>query len=216
MAGSRSLTPREERLLVRCSRKLNPRDRALICAQLFLGFRISEILALTIGHVMHQGRIRPLVALAPRFLKGGHGPTRVIPVGPELHRALDCYLRARTRKENLQPSEPLFLSRESGAGGAAKALHRSTAERIIKRALLNICMEPHGLSTHTLRKSWAVRLFVESGHDIMLVRDGLGHRSVTATQRYLPVRGTQLAGFILKSDWTRPSKRESELPAGAF
>jgi len=51
MAGSRPLTNHEERALVRWIRHIRPRDRALITCQLFTGFRISEILALTVGHV---------------------------------------------------------------------------------------------------------------------------------------------------------------------
>ena len=95
MAGSRPLTPSEERHLVRQIRRINARDRALISAQLFLGFRISEVLALTIGHVWDGSRIRARVALPPRFLKGGFGTTRTIPIGPELRRALERYLAQR-------------------------------------------------------------------------------------------------------------------------
>ncbi len=73
MAGSRPLTSPKERLLVRHIRRINARDRALISAQLFLGFRISEVLALTIGHVWDGSRIRARVVLPPRFLKGPAG-----------------------------------------------------------------------------------------------------------------------------------------------
>lgn len=41
MAGARPLTSSEERLLVRYIRRINARDRALISAQLFLGFLIE-------------------------------------------------------------------------------------------------------------------------------------------------------------------------------
>jgi integrase len=95
MADSRPLTSGEERHLVRHIRRINARDRALIAAQLFLGFRISEIIALRVGHVWHHGQIRARVALPPRFLKGHYGRTRTIPIGPELHRALASCLKRR-------------------------------------------------------------------------------------------------------------------------
>jgi len=205
MAGSRSLTTAEERLLVRRIRKINARDCALVCAQLFLGFRISEILALTIGHVLYRGRIRDRIALPPRFLKGQRGTTRSVPVGPGLQRALERYLEKRARRAPLLSEAPLFLSRQHGANWAAKPLSRSSAEKIIKRQLGGICADPQGLSTHSLRKSWASRLYEKSGHDILIVRDGLGHRSVAVTQRYLPVRRAEVDAFILQSDWTRRS-----------
>src|SRR5258708_439168 len=92
MAGSRPLTPREERFLLRHIRRINARDRALISAQMFLGFRISEIFMLTIGHVVHHGAIRNRVALPPRFLKGIRGSMRTVPIGQELRGALERYL----------------------------------------------------------------------------------------------------------------------------
>jgi integrase len=175
MAGSRPLTEDEQRLLVRRSRRLGPRDRALICAQLFLGFRISEILSLTVGHVVYRGQIARRVSLPPRFLKGGYGGTRSVPMGPELTRALENYLRTRGELPALTAAEPLFLSRHHAPGGGGKPLCRSSAEKIIKRALLGVSPDdPAGLSTHSLRKSWATRLYEQSGHDLLCVRDGLG------------------------------------------
>ncbi|MDO8541827.1 MAG: tyrosine-type recombinase/integrase [Opitutaceae bacterium] len=206
MSGSRPLIPAEERRLVRHIRRINSRDRALISAQLFLGFRVSEVLALTVGHVFAGGHVRARVALPPRFLKGGYGGTRTIPVGPELRRALKRNLEERARHEDLQPGAPLFLSPRRELGGASKQICRSMAEKIIKRALIAVCGDPQGLSTHSLRKSWASRLYKSSGHDLLVVRDGLGHRSVAVTQVYLPTNRARLEDLVLQSDWTRSRK----------
>ena len=176
---------------------------------MFLGFRISEVLALTVGHVLDRGRIRPRVALPPRFLKGGRGTTRTIPIGPELQRALERYLQKRERHGELWADAPLFLSPRRGPGGAQQPICRSMAEKIIKRALVAIGADPQGLSTHSLRKSWAVRLYETSGHDLLVVRDGLGHRSVAVTQVYLPTNRTRLEDLIRRSDWTRSRKAQS-------
>ncbi len=93
MPISRPLSSREERRLLRQIRRGRARNRALITAQQFLGFRISEILALTIGHVLRDGKIREHVALPPRLLKGHYGSTRMVPVGPEFKRALEHYFK---------------------------------------------------------------------------------------------------------------------------
>jgi site-specific recombinase XerD len=98
----------------------------------------------------------------------------------------------------------LFLSRQHAPGGAPKPLCRSSAEKIIKRVLLGVAPnDPNGLSTHSLRKSWASRLYEESGHDLLCVRDGLGHSSVAVTQLYLPVNRQRLDELMAKADWTR-------------
>lgn len=209
MAGSRPLTSREERLLLRHIRRINARDRALISAQLFLGFRISEVLALTIGHVWDGSRIRARVALPPRFLKGGYGTTRTIPIGPELRRALERYLAQRSRPENLHPNAPLFLSPRPRLDGTQKPICLSMAEKIIKRVLVAVCADPQGLSTHSLRKSWSVRLYEASGHDLLVVRDGLGHHSVAVTQAYLPTDQVKMEDLILQGDWTRAKETKS-------
>lgn len=194
---------------------MNPRNRALICAQLFLGFRISEILSLTIGHVVFRGQISPRVTLPPRLLKGGYGGTRSVPVGPELTRALGRYLTKRGRLNQLPPDAPLFLSRERGPDGRPKGLSRSSAEKIIRRTLAALCpRDPSGLSTHSLRKSWAARLYEKSGHDLLLVRDGLGHSSVAVTQLYLGVDRQRLDQMVLQADWTRRRRGDSHAAAG--
>jgi integrase len=213
LSGSRPLTAHEQRIFLRHVRRLNPRNRALITAQMFLGFRISEVLAVTIGHVMHQGDIRSHVALPPRFFKGKRGNTRSVPIGPELHRALERYLAQRVRKHPLVLTEPLFRSRFHAADGGAKPISRSMAEKIIKRAFGAIRDDTQGLSSHSLRKSWAMRLYEASGHDLLIVRDGLGHRSFAVTQVYLPTARARVESLILKTDWTRRHSRRSESAA---
>jgi integrase len=95
-----------------------------------------------------------------------------------------------------------------------KSLGRSAAEKMIKSHLLAIAEgEVQTLSSHSLRKTWARRLYELSGHDILLVRDGLGHSSVDITQRYLTTKRERLDEMVLRSDWTRaPRKSVSPLP----
>lgn len=87
------------------------------------------------------------------------------------------------------------------------------AEKIIKRALVAVCDDPQGLSTHSLRKSRGLRLYRASGHDLLAVRDGLGHASVAVTQVYLPIDRARVEQLIRKSDWTRSRKTPAELRA---
>ena len=213
MAGSRSLTSTEERSLIRALRKLSARDRALIATQAFTGFRISEVLSLTIGQVFRNGRIVEKLGVRPKHLKGHYGNTRWVPVGPELRRTLETYLTSRARKEELNPASPLFLSREHGEGGVAKALSRSGAEKLIRRTLRSIAeCDGQRLSSHSLRKSWARRLYEKSGHNMLMVRDGLGHSSVAITEMYLSVNRDELEEVIKASDWTRCSKKKAKAP----
>lgn len=205
MAGSRPLTETEQRRLLRIARQLSPIRRALLTAEIFGGFRISETLALRVRHVVdRRGAIVNRIGLEPSRLKGRRGSTRWVPVGPELRRALESCVRHLGRQGPLDPNLPLFPSRQRGPNGEVRPLGRSAAEKFIKEILMRIAdQDLQGLSTHSLRKSWALRLWIASGKDILAVRDGLSHSSVEISQDYLSVDRTRVDECILAGDWTR-------------
>lgn len=70
----------------------------------------------------------------------------------------------------------------------------------LKRAFRVLGDDTQGLSSHRFRKSWAVWLYEASGHDLLIVRDGLGHRSVAVTRIYLPTARARAKSLILKTD----------------
>jgi len=109
MAGCRELTRAEERQLLQVVRRLPPRDRALISAQWFTGFRISEILSLTVGSVLRDNALVQKVGVAPRHLKGQRGCTRWVPLLPELRRALESWIGYMRRRWEITPDLPLFF-----------------------------------------------------------------------------------------------------------
>lgn len=59
MAGRRPLTYVEERFLIRVARRLSSRSRALVTTQWFTGFRVSEVLSLTVSSVRHRRAHEP-------------------------------------------------------------------------------------------------------------------------------------------------------------
>lgn len=220
MAGRRPLDRSEQRRLVLLARRLPPRDGALIMAQLMTGFRISEILSLTIGQVWRSGAVPTRVSIAPRHMKGGYGRTRSVPVTPELRRALERHLHCLACRYELTPDLPLFLSRESNPDGSARALCRETAHRIVHRAFERANIANDGrLGTHSLRKAWALNVYLASNRDICLLRAGMGHSSVVVTQKYLEVHQDELERAMLAVDRTRAprARREADvipLPMG--
>ena len=59
------------------------------------------------------------------------------------------------------------------------------AHNVLKQAFEKAGLNGH-LATHSLRKSFAQRLYDRTG-DIFAVQEMLGHKSVATTQRYLGV-----------------------------
>ena len=64
-------------------------------------------------------------------------------------------------------------------------MNRQTAHEMLKKAFTAAGLNGK-LATHSLRKSFAQRVYEESG-DIYLVQELLGHRNVSTTQKYIGV-----------------------------
>ncbi|WP_438480840.1 hypothetical protein [Oleiharenicola lentus] len=144
MAGRRSLIPLEERMLIAVTRKMTPRDGCLVTCQWMTGFRISEVLWITVSTVLKAREIVPKIGLAPRQMKGGYGKTRWVPVVPELKRAIERQLGWLRLRYELTPDIPLFTSRESSEGGGFKSLSRDMARHILKVRLRRLVLRTTG------------------------------------------------------------------------
>jgi excisionase family DNA binding protein len=154
----RILTPDEERrLLEHCADHLKP----IILVALHTGMRRGEVLGLKWEQVdFRQGQIK--------VEKTKSGKTRFIPINSELLETL------RELKKKDGKSEYLFVNPETGnplkdVKTAFKAASRRAG--ILK------------FRFHDCRHTFATRL-VESGVDLITVKELLGHSTVKVTERY--------------------------------
>ena len=67
-------------------------------------------------------------------------------------------------------------------------MHRQTAHQMLKKTFIAARLNGK-IATHSLRKSFAQPVYEQSS-DIYLVKELLGHRSVSTTQQYLGVNYT--------------------------
>ena len=212
MAGRRPLSDLEERSLLRVVRRLHPRDRALLTIQWFTGFRISEVLSLTVGQVYRGGELLPRIGVPPRHLKGSYGSTRYVPVTPEMQRALERHWRWLSRRFDVTPEMPLFPSRKKGKDGRRRAIHRVTAHELFIRVFAKAGISNDGrLGTHTLRKTFAKNVYKNSGHDLVVLKKALHHAQVDTTIRYLDIDAADIDQAITACDFTRRPRRAATL-----
>ena len=136
------------------------------------GMRLSELQGLNwpdIDSVSQQVKVR-----------GKGRKERIIPVGDHATLALRNYERVRdeltTRLRGRAERPAVFISR------TGKRISVRGIQKVVG-AFLDLIAEGAGLSTHSLRHSFATHL-LDAGADLRAVQELLGHASVSTTQIY--------------------------------
>ena len=183
MKGTRPLDTHEIRKVADCfDGTFAVRNRGLFMLGVSTGGRISELLSLTIGDV-YQNRAAVTDLLYDKSIVKGGEVSRAVPVNRDGKQAiLDLIAWHRERYNTTHKSRPLFPSRN---GQGTQRMSRRTAHDVLKKAFETAGLNGH-LATHSLRKSFAQRLYDRTG-DIFVVQEMLGHRNVATTQKYLGV-----------------------------
>ena len=177
-APPRALRPAEEERLLKVLREAEgaeaQRDRVLIELMLATGIRLSSALALDVEDVDPEGAV-----LLLREVKGGR-QERVL-LNARARRVLAGFIADHT-------TGPVFPGRDG---------HRITARHAQRR--FRFWREQAGIqeavTPHSLRHAFAERLYQRTG-DVLLVREALGHRSISATLVYAKVEARKLREAI--------------------
>ena len=183
MKGTRPLDNNEILLVSACfDGTFEIRNRGLFMLGVSTGGRISELLSLQIRDVYQNKRAVTDLLFDKSVVKGGE-VSRAVPVNSDGRRAIEELITwHRDRYKDTEANRPLFPSRN---GQGEKRMSRRTAHDVLKNAFEAAGLNGH-LATHSLRKSFAQRLYDRTG-DIFAVQEMLGHKSVTTTQKYLGV-----------------------------
>ena len=158
------------------------RNRSLFVLGVSVGGRISELLALKVNDVWQNNKPVGDLLFDRNIVKGGE-VSRAVPVNVDGRQAIEDLIAWQTELYgNIDATRPLFPSRK---GQGLQPMTRISAHRSLKPAFEAAGLNGK-LSTHSLRKSYAQRLY-EQTNDIYAVQEMLGHKSVVTTQRYLGV-----------------------------
>ena len=158
------------------------RNRSLFLIGVSTGGRISELLSLRVGDVYQNGK--PVTDLLfDKSIVKGKEISRAVPVNKDGRRAIQALITWHSKQYNTpHKNRPLFPSRN---GQGTQHMSRRTAHDVLKSAFEAAGLNGH-LATHSLRKSFAQRLYERTG-DIFAVQEMLGHKNVATTQKYLGV-----------------------------
>lgn len=154
------------------------------------GLRISEAVALKVGHIDSK---RMLIHVE----EGKGRKDRYTMLSPRLLAVLRCYVRACFR--NPEPEQYLFPSWRTGHHMNAGALSLACREASQQ------CGLHKRITAHTLRHSFATHL-LENGTDTRVIQVLLGHASINTTARYTRVSPQVVAGTPGPLDLLTPRK----------
>ena len=167
------------------------RNRSLFMIGVSTGGRISELLSLRVDDVYQNGKPVSDLLFDKSIVKGKE-VSRAVPVNVDGRNSIDALVNwQRDRYGDLDDSRPLFPSRN---GKGQQQMSRRTAHNVLKDAFMSAGLNGH-LATHSLRKSFAQRLYDRTG-DIFAVQEMLGHRNVSTTQKYLGVNYAEIRSAV--------------------
>ena len=183
MKGTRPLDNDEIRRVSECfDGTFEIRNRGLFMLGVSTGGRISELLSLQIGDVWQNRAAVTDLLFDKSIVKGGE-VSRAVPVNIDGRDAIDALIAWHKAKyRTLASTRPLFPSRNKNG---RVAMNRQTAHEMLKKAFETAGLNGK-LATHSLRKSFAQRVY-EHSDDIYLVQELLGHKSVATTQKYIGI-----------------------------
>jgi len=149
------------------------RDKAIIMTMYSAGLRISELVSLNMGNITGK--------MEGARITGKGGKERYVFFSDEAREALADYLAQRDAR-----------LKKAGAGSGALFINRNGKPISVSgvRWIITRYAQRSGLGKrihpHSLRHSFATHL-VNSGCDVRIVQEMLGHSSLSTTQRYTHV-----------------------------
>lgn len=165
---------------------LGLRDRALVLLGVRSGFRISELLSLTLADFA-GGR----VSVARRSMKGKSSGRSVV-LHPEAAAAVAEWVEVMRESGYMTQDCFVFQSRK----GSNRPISRCSAWAILKAASLRAGVSGR-VGTHSLRKTFAKGVYERTNKNLGLTQKALGHASINSTVQYLSFADSEVEAAIL-------------------
>ena len=192
MKGCRPLTDEEVDLVARSiDGVFAKRDRALFLLGVKSGFRVSELLSLRLGDVVQAGHMVERVTVRRRNMKK-KTEGRTVLLHPDAKAALAGWISEMQVGGQLPADTFVFLSRK----GRNQPVSRVQAWRILRTAYEANEMTGN-LGTHSMRKTFASKVYDLLDHDLVKTQRALGHRNINSTAQYLSFREEEIDAAIL-------------------
>ncbi len=156
----------------------NFRERDFCILTLFLncGLRLSELVGLNLNDIRNDNTIRIL---------GKGNKERIIYLNSACLTALNNYLRVRPA-DGVADRNAVFISRNK------RRISKRAVQDIVEKFLKKAGLDGQGYSVHKLRHTAATLMYQYGDVDVRLLKEILGHESLSTTEIYTHVVNSQL------------------------
>jgi integrase len=158
-----------------------PRNEAIFILGINSAYRTGDLLNLTIGDLVENGKIKNRLALKEQKTQ----KSRQIALNDVTLKVLANYLKSRGAIKELDPKDPFFPSSQTNTPMTRQQFHK-----ILKEVGKKLGLENFG--PHSLRKTFGYHIFKASGNNISLVQKLLNHSSQKVTLRYIGIEQEDL------------------------
>lgn len=156
----------------------NPtRNNTIITLFLSTGMRASELISININDINFNNN--------SITIKGKRNRQRKVYFSNYCKKQLNKYLDIRERERKIIDKDALFINSQH------KRIGIDAVEDICSKAYRLMGLEMYGYTTHTLRHTAATIMYKEN-QDILLIKEFLGHQSITSTYIYTHIYNSEV------------------------
>ncbi len=183
-------------LLTNINSKYYERDYCIVTFFLNCGMRLSELVGINIYDI-RENTLR---------LLGKGNKERIIYLNEACQKALSAYLSVRKAPSNENYRDALFVT------SRGTRITPRRVEQIIDDCLKQAGLDGQGYSPHKLRHTAATLMYQHGGVDIRVLKEILGHASLSTTEIYTHVSDKQMEKAANKSPLSTisPTKKKTD------
>lgn len=156
----------------------NERDYILFLIGVTTGYRAGDLVKLKVRDIKEAIRRKEFTIYEgkkfnSKNIREKNRRPRTVELIPEVAKILKEYIKEK------KDYEYMFKSRK----GVNKAIGVQAISNIIKDAADYFGL--YDITAHSMRKTYAYKIYIESGMDIVAVKELLGHSSIEETKKYI-------------------------------
>ena len=156
----------------------NYRNYVLFLVGVTTGYRAGDLVKLKVRDIKEAIRRKEFTILEgkkknSKNIREKNRKPRSVELIPGVEKILKEYIKDK------KDYEYIFQSRK----GTNKHIGVQAVSNILKKAGEYFGL--HDITAHSMRKTYAYKLYTESGRDIVLVKELLGHSSIEETKKYI-------------------------------